>query len=527
MKTIKNVPRDLAPLFLDRTSLDWAFNHVQRFGDSDIFPIPFEFAAYAAVWPAVRDYLAGVDLAHCEITGSLKMMVPKHSEGFRGATQLNPFDALLYTALVFESAEAIERFRKPKEVACAYRLEITKEGTLFQKDSGWSQFHNTSKTLLESKDCEFVLCADISDYYNQISHHRLQGALEQAGVDENRSKVIERFLGNVNALHHSRGIPVGPFVSILLAEVCLADVGNFLSRKYSHTRYVDDFRVFCRSSEEGLQALHDLSEYLYTAHRLSLQAGKTKICTKDQFRKDELSDPVAQEREAKEQRLEKITQELRKMGYPEPEEVAADFVNEGEVAIAVLNELLETVLTRKYFPLALGRFVLRRAASLRCRAILPRVLENVEKFIPVIRDLMLYLIKMARPRTHHPIGAALEHLITRSDWRSFPFVQYWALTAIQQVPEFANSEKGMAWSSQSDPSIRDRMLALTARAYGLADWVRGKKETWSNTSIWAQRANIRASSVLPREERGHWLQPIRNNPDRSISAVADAVFMSG
>lgn len=181
------------------------------------------------------------------------MMVPKHSEGFRGATQLNPFDALLYTGLIFESAEQIEHFRKPKEVACAYRLDITPEGRLFQKDSGWGQFYNASKALLDKKDCHFVLLADISDYYNQISHHRVQGALAQAGVEENRSQVIERFLGNVNALHHSRGIPVGPSVSILLAEVCLADVDNFLSRKYAHTRYVDDFRVFCRSREEALR----------------------------------------------------------------------------------------------------------------------------------------------------------------------------------------------------------------------------------------------------------------------------------
>src|SRR5436190_21761906 len=145
--------RELDPLFLKKASLGWAFGQVQRFGDGDTFPVPFEFAAYRPVWPAVRDYLAGVDVAHCEITGGLKMMVPKHSEGFRGATQLNPFDALLYTALVFESAEEIERFRKPKEVACAYRLDITREGSLFQRDSGWSEFYNASKVLLDKEDC--------------------------------------------------------------------------------------------------------------------------------------------------------------------------------------------------------------------------------------------------------------------------------------------------------------------------------------------------------------------------------------
>jgi hypothetical protein len=147
------------------------------------------------------------------------------------------------------------------------------------------------------------------------------------------------------------------------------------------------------------------------------------------------------------------------------------------------------------------------------------------KFMPVFRDLTLYLIKVAHPRNHLAIGKALEELATQSDFRSLPFVQYWILSAIQKVPEFSNAEAAMRLANQSDPSIRDRMLVLTAAAYNMADWVRGRKETWSNASVWAQRANIWAAAILPREERNHWLQPIRNNPERSIRAVADAVFV--
>ena len=531
------VARDLDPLFVKKESLDWALEHIKRFGDSDIFPVPFEYGAYAAVWPEIGDYLVSVDLAHSEVTGSLKMMVPKHSEGFRGATQLNPFDALLYTALVYESAAEIEAFRKPVDVACAYRLDLHADGRLFQKDSGWSQFHASSEDRVNGDNCSFVLSADISDFYNQISHHRVQGALAQAGVEENRSQVIERFLGNVNALHHSRGIPVGPPVSILLAEACLADVDNFLGRKYSHTRYVDDFRIFCATHEEALVALHDLSEYLYTAHRLSLQSGKTRILPKEEFKGEELTDPEAQEREAKEALIKEALEQIQKNGYPDQEEEEEEEekeeekeegkaeIDEAKIALEALAELLETVISARYFPLALARYVFRRAASLRCRAILPVVLQNIVTFAPVLRDVMLYLIKISHPQNHELIGRTLTHLITQSEFRSFPFVQYWVLSAIQRVPEFSNADAAMYLAGQSDPSIRDRMLALTAKAYNLTDWVRGKKETWSNTSVWAQRANIWGAEILPREERNHWLRPIRNNPERSIKAVADAAFV--
>lgn len=71
------------------------------------------------------------------------------------------------------------------------------------------------------------------------------------------------------------------------------------------------------------------------------------------------------------------------------------------------------------------------------------------------------------------------------------------------------------------------MLALTAAAYGRAEWIRAKKETWANTSPLAQRATIWASRALPRDERSHWLQPIRNNADPATKFLADGVFVLG
>ena len=171
-----------------------------------------------------------------------------------------------------------------ERIACAYRLKLAADGTFFRKETGWSDFHSASDEMSVAEGCTHVVCADISDFYNQISHHRIQGALAQAGIEENRTRVIERFLSNINAKHHSRGIPVGPAVSILLAEACLADVDNFLRQQYRHTRYVDDFRTFCKSHADAVQALHDLSEFLHTAHRLSLQAGKTFILEREKFR---------------------------------------------------------------------------------------------------------------------------------------------------------------------------------------------------------------------------------------------------
>ncbi len=233
------------PELLADSALNWAFEHVHRFGDTDVFPIAFEFRALRAVWPQVLDTLRKIDLAQHEIGSVIRMMVPKHTTGYRSAVQLDPIDCLLSTGLVYEMSKAIESFRIPPErrIACAYRLEIQVDGQLFRKETGWADFHEQSEAS-QRKDCKYVILADISDFYNQISHHRIQNALSSAGVSEAKSKATERFLGNINAGHHSRGIPVGPAASILLAECALADVDNFLlRRKFRHTRYVDDFRI--------------------------------------------------------------------------------------------------------------------------------------------------------------------------------------------------------------------------------------------------------------------------------------------
>ena len=47
---------------ISATSLDWALQHVERFGDTDIFPVPFEFNAIGATWTWLRGELVNRDL---------------------------------------------------------------------------------------------------------------------------------------------------------------------------------------------------------------------------------------------------------------------------------------------------------------------------------------------------------------------------------------------------------------------------------------------------------------------------------
>lgn len=193
---------------LQSQSLSWALTHVRRHGDTDIFPIPFEYESIAHDWSAIEPHLRGIDLAKHRIFADRRSMVIKPGGGFRAAMQLDPLDQLLYTAAVYEAAEAIEATRLPASwrVACSYRVGITASGDFFSPESGWKEFHQRSKEIAQTGAYSHVLTADISDFYNQLGQHRIQNALEMASVSADRSKNVERFLNQLTA-KQSQGLP--------------------------------------------------------------------------------------------------------------------------------------------------------------------------------------------------------------------------------------------------------------------------------------------------------------------------------
>jgi len=291
---------------LRNESIDWAITHIRRFGDTDIFPIPFEYEAIKHSWPNLKYAISQLDIANYEGRSLRRMLVPKQNDNFRIALQLDPIDTIVYTALAYEAAEAVEAFRIPieRKVACSYRVELGAKGEFFRKNNGWDDFHAKSNELANCGAYRFVVTADIADFYNQIGHHRVRNALELAGVDKDRARSVENLLMNFTR-GQSQGIPIGPSASALFAEACLADVDNYLLRNgYVHTRYVDDFRIFCTDREKAQKAVHDLTEYLYTAHRLSLQTHKTQIYDVSAFVAKELVDPEELEAKSQNEKLE-------------------------------------------------------------------------------------------------------------------------------------------------------------------------------------------------------------------------------
>ena len=436
-------------------------------------------------------------------------------------------DTLLYSAVVYESAGALESQRVPHErrIACSYRLALSPDGQLYSSQNGWGDFTEQSDEFCKSGDFSHILLADIADFYNQISVHRVRHLLQQAGAGTERSKNVEHFLLNLNG-GNSQGIPVGPTASILLAEACLADVDTMLLRNgHVHTRYVDDFRIFCRSRAAALEVLHDLSDYLYTAHRLPLSADKTTMLEIDDFAEKWLFDPESHEQESRSQKLELVAQRLKDFtGYS----ISADDIDDetkSTLARENLKELLEVCVQTSPLNLGWARFLLRQARVSKTSVLLETVLNHLETLAPAFRDVCRYLEVCAKGDDALRVGKALFYFLDDSDLGFSPYVRFWALDlAVSRLNTIFEDEILELLGGESGQMPTQRFRALLARELGHVDWIRRYKEVWQNSSPWNRRALVWSSKALAEDERKHWLRRVENAGDILDEVVAKAAL---
>ena len=505
---------------LRQESIDWAITHIRRYGDTDIFPVPFEYEAIKHSWDNLKKSISEIDIAEYEGRPFRRILVPKQSGGYRVAIQLDPIDTIIYTALAYEASLLIEKSRIPieKKVACSYRVELGAKGELFRKNNGWDDFHSKSQELAQDGKFNIVLTADIADFFNQLGHHRIRNSLEHVDVEKDRAKNIENLLMNFTR-GQSQGIPIGPSASIIFSEACLSDVDNFLLRKgYVHTRYVDDFRIFCINREQAHKALHDLTEYLYTSHRLSLQTHKTKLFEVEKFISEELIDPEELESKTQEEKLEALKEFFSNYQENESDEDIAEIVRDN------LVELFQACLDQNPIHLGTAKYLLRRATTLRTGLLRETVLNNIDKLAPTMREVVQYIIKTTSGPYAKEIGNKFIKGCSETDYEFLEYVQSWQLELLLSKMSNSMEKNIIELCDKYKENLGQRPYALLARKNGYNDWVREQKETWLNNSPWDRRAIIWSARALSTDEMNYWLKRVQNAGDILDKAIAESVL---
>lgn len=523
---------------IQTTSLEWALKHITRYYSSDFFPAPFEFDAISSQWTAVKAHILSLDLDKYTPRTPVTLLAPKPNGTFRVVHQLDPIDALLYAALVFEISEVVEAYRVPAsaQIACSYRIKPDIDGSFFAQDNGWENYTRRTEALCGEHKTGFVVTCDFVDFYNQIYTHRVRNLIEEAGgtAYENHARVIENFLMALNT-ETSRGVPVGPAPSIVLSELIMGDIDKkLLTYTRDFIRWADDVRMFFATRGQAEMVLHDLTDFVHSNHRLVFSGEKTRISTVARFvetyKNDEAEVAKLIKGKAEELALAAYYEELmEKLGpYDDPEDAWDSAAYENvfdeiaktkrfEILSEVYSELLANELKRPYPQLAVLRRVFRNASRYRIRSILAAALTNFDALVPVVRELVLYLHKVIDKKTVTANRSAIRKIIASPRMR-IPYINMW-ISNLLQNEAFGDSDLP---AYNTIIALRDR--ALVARRRSDRTWIKGYKNGLDILGPWEKRAILYSASILSHDEAAHWLRVAAARGDITEAAVAKHVL---
>lgn len=512
-------------------SVEFARTHIEAFYDSDFFPKRDEFEALWACWDDVKSHLLNVNVEKMAILPPRSMPAPKARGGYRIVHQLEPLNAITYTALGYMVAPGVEAHRVASDVAFSYRIKLS-SSSFFADGNGYQPFLKRCREL--SARHPFVLATDIADFYNRIYLHRVANSISAVGCPSGTGRTVETFLMNLNG-KTSQGIPIGPAPSIIMAEAVLTDLDQFLANHGAiHARYMDDFRIFGRSREHLEGLLEDLVSHLFDQHRLQVASAKTSIRESSSFAAD-VRGPVEDERKELLELVQAVCDYGDQYTEADIDNLAKKYLRHAGtsrvtgkkpasrwdklfalmerraaserqlIRDGVLSELLAQGASKSPIDLGLVRHALRQGRRWKTPVLVGDALGLFENLRPAMPDVFLYLDAVCSDDVIDKHRDAIVGLTTLSVFRVSRFAQhwtYWFLTSKQKLV----SEPGVSQLLWNAAPVEWQLRA--ARTTRNLTKVRQFKPQVASLGIWDRRALLMASSVLPKDERKPWLQSV-------------------
>ena len=188
-------------------SIGWAVDFINRHSDGDVFPPIPEFSTISANPDGLVDDLAKRPVGDFEPQPCRRFIVPKDDLSYRQATQLHPQDSLILTAIVYQYGAGIESRRLPEDTVFSYRFDPDVQRGLYGTKAKWNDFWSAGAET--SKGYSHILYCDITDFYNQISHHVIENQLAESNLQNQAIKWVRKLLESTTQ-GVSRGLPIGP-----------------------------------------------------------------------------------------------------------------------------------------------------------------------------------------------------------------------------------------------------------------------------------------------------------------------------
>ncbi|WP_162685461.1 RNA-directed DNA polymerase [Roseovarius amoyensis] len=491
---------------LDAEYFACAVEHITTYGDTDIFPYPFELKFLQDRKDEVASKLSALDLNQYQPMSLVESLVPKSKFGFRAAHQPFPIDTAIYTALVLRIFNSVEEGRDAKEYnrAFSYRKTPGLSPSIFHDGRTYRDWLSVIEGKIFSDNYSHVIRTDISDYYSRIYRHRLENILDSLSGESQIVKKIEGFISDWRS-RQSFGLPVGSNASRLLAEAALNDTDmGLISEGYEHTRYVDDIVIFVKKGQDPYAALGYLAKQLTENEGLSLNIQKTRILAWDEF-KESIGAPDAGDDNAKE---EFATEKLFWAAYGQDE------IDQESLEALMLKDLrkeLEDLLNEPYWDMGQIRIVLHAMRLVKNEDVAHYIRSNLSEFIPFAKDVCLLIEEFIESDVDgfENMGAEITNLLLSPRIQPLDCARAWFLEL--------GVRKHISFSAEQIRKLDTLSGTLDIRQLHLIRWrardlnfFRARKSRFHEIQSWAQPSFIFGASCLPKDEYAHWLRSIKS-----------------
>ncbi len=495
--------------------LDFTRRHLERFEDSDFFPRFPEYQAIWSDWDSFKTNVQSKNIAKLQLSSALSMPVAKGLSTYRIVHQLEPLTSIVYTALAHRAGPAVEQARAEEAlgVACSNRF-AAQDGAFFSRGSGYDTYKKRGTRL--AVEHAYVATADVSDFFNQIYSHRVRASIEAAdpalgGIAED----VEHVIHAINA-GASKGIPIGSDASRLFAEGIMIDVDQLIARRgLEHSRYVDDIRIFSDDEQELRSIIEELSDYLYSNHRLNLNSQKTGVYPNLEYIRRIAPDHKDDETNAAMARLSLID--------PYGESGLEEFELPDEEILAEIASIIDERANRDpYVDHNLLKAFLRRSRYVGSLAYVEVADRHPETFVPVFHELakaMENSIKVNGPESI----AALARTFRMSAHYRRRAVSMWLNWVSAGSPELLtdNFVRAQVFSA----GIRTQARAA-ATVRDLA-WIRARREDYRWMSPTDRMAAMASFRLLGADERKAIVRQIDDNQAGPVELALKRWVLAG
>jgi hypothetical protein len=351
---------------------------------------------------------------------------------------------------------------------------------MFNTNFGYRTFLEAAQNRSNRSTVNWVVTTDIADFYPRIYSHTLRNTLPTITGKARHVDALLSFLSQINQ-SVSYGLPVGPSGSRLLAELTLTDVDRLLQTEgIDFVRFVDDYRLFCRTERQAYEALAALANALFESHGLSLQQHKTSIMSKEDYLRSIAPDEEDLERGRLSSQFEAIVNELGLDNAYEP--IDYDSLDDGIKTrvdelnlLGILQEQLDLGAEMSVLTL---RFVLRRLAQLREHAGLGATLASPRVLYLVLKEFSDYVVSLRREGVARVgIGRRILRLLNDPVLGHLALNRVWLLNCFARDNTLNSAGEFVRLINSHQGDLERRELILALGAHSSHQWLRMRKRS--------------------------------------------------